>query len=102
MLFAILRHRTSQKVKQYQFRPKRVKDALLWLALHNHLYEHVVCFFPSHINWKSDIEVDLESMGDIMLNDEEFEELDGNLGENESILLRQQTLELVMEKMKCY
>jgi len=27
--FAILRHCTSQKVKQYQFRPKRVKDALL-------------------------------------------------------------------------
>ena len=75
--FAILRHRSSQKVKQYQFRPKRVKDALFWLVAHNHLYEDVMCSFPSHINWMSDQELDLESMDDIMLNDEELEELEG-------------------------
>ena len=48
--FAILRHRTSQKVKQYQFRPKKVKDALLWLVAHNHLYEDAMCSFPSHMD----------------------------------------------------
>jgi len=84
--FAILRHRTSQKVRQYQFRPKRVKDALLWLVSHNHLYEHVMTSFPTHINWMSDVEVDLESMDDIMLNDEELEQLQGNSGDNDSIL----------------
>ena len=36
-----------------------------------------MCSFPSHINWMSDQELDLESMDDIMLNDEELDELEG-------------------------
>jgi hypothetical protein len=78
--FAILRHRSSQKVKQYQFRPKRVKDAISWLVTNNPLYADVNCALPSHIDWSSEVEFDLDNMDDIMLNDEEFEELDESIG----------------------
>ena len=78
--FAILRHRTSQKVKQYQFRPKRVKDAVQWLISNNPLYADVICALPTDIDWSSEVEFDLDNLDDIMLNDEEYEELNGSIG----------------------
>jgi len=48
--FAILRHRSSQRVKHYQFRPKKVRDALAWLIIHNKLYSNITFALPQSVD----------------------------------------------------
>jgi len=76
--FAILRHHTSQRVKQYQFRPKKVKDALVWLIKNNRQYENVIPSLPSHVDWYSESELNIECLDDIILDEEEVTELGAN------------------------
>lgn len=49
--FAILKRKRNgyNSSKEFTFRPSRVKDALLWLKLHNHLYKDV------KLNWYHDV-----------------------------------------------
>jgi hypothetical protein len=59
--FAILQHRTSIKTTNYQFRPKRVRDALLWLVENNPFYRHIKREWPQGYDWEAD-----ESFNDII------------------------------------
>jgi hypothetical protein len=48
--YAILRHRTSNRFKHYQFRRNKVKDALVWLIKHNRQYRNVKTSYPTTVD----------------------------------------------------
>jgi hypothetical protein len=76
--FAILRHRLADKSHDFSFNPHRVKAALKWLKVHNHLYS------PDKVGYNEDAFDNLES--EMALNqryfevdDEEFDALPSHL-----------------------
>ena len=79
--FAILRHRTSKRVKQYQFRPSKVRDALLWLVENNKHYASLTTNFSTTINWNCNEQIDIDNLNDILLDDEDLKSLYDNSAE---------------------
>jgi hypothetical protein len=85
--FAILRPQGGKSHKTLTYRPKKVKEALMWLKANNHLYQDVNIVFwedlPQNAHWDSNETLDIPH---VELEDNDVAGIDLELSADETIM----------------